>query len=328
MLFLSALVATFAWTSLALAATWELLSPSPPASYPARNLERFASEVGEATAGQLRIVVLADPALLDGRQIRLGVAAGRALAGEFLLSDLRDEDPVFEVDSVPFLATDYDEALRLWDASRAVIGSMLEERGLHPAFVVATPPRGMFAIKQITKVDDLRGLRLREDDRLIQRLAILTDAVPTPAPGSMTEAFAAGQIDAAIASLPVGAAEQAWRVATQYYDLRMSLPKSVVVFNRAAYGSLDPEIERAVLNAAVGAQNRGWQASATANNEAAVELHGRGMWVLPPDPNLQAELRGIGSRMVEEWERRSGPDGQRILRAYRAKQAAPTGIMQ
>lgn len=314
----------FAWTSVAAAATWEMLSASPPGSFEARNLEQFASEVEQATAGALRITVSPNLAHYDGRQIRQAVAVGRAPAGQFLLSDLRDEDAAFEVDSVPFLATDYNEALRLWDASRAVLRSMLEARGLHTVFVVATPPRGMFAVKQLTKMDDLRGLRLRDNDPLIHRLAILVDAVPTPAPGTMTEAFAGGQIDAEISSLPAGAAEQAWRAATEYYDLRVALPKSVVVFNKAAYGSLDPEIQRTVLNAAIGAQNRGWQASASANNEAMDELQAQGMSVAAADPKLLAEFREIGSRMAEEWERRSGPDGQRIMRAY--KQAGQSSV--
>lgn len=314
----------FAWTSVAAAATWEMLSASPPGSFEARNLEQFASEVEQATAGALRITVSPNLAHYDGRQIRQAVAVGRAPAGQFLLSDLRDEDAAFEVDSVPFLATDYNEALRLWDASRAVLRSMLEARGLHTVFVVATPPRGMFAVKQLTKMDDLRGLRLRDNDPLIHRLAILVDAVPTPAPGTMTEAFAGGQIDAEISSLPAGAAEQVWRAATEYYDLRVALPKSVVVFNKAAYGSLDPEIQRTVLNAAIGAQNRGWQASASANNEAMDELQAQGMSVAAADPKLLAEFREIGSRMAEEWERRSGPDGQRIMRAY--KQAGQSSV--
>ena len=314
----------FAWTSVAAAATWEMLSAAPPGSFEVRNLEQFASEVEQATAGALRITVLPNPAHHDGRQIRQVVAAGQAPAGQFLLSDLRDEDAAFEVDSVPFLATDYHEALRLWDASRAVLRSMLEARGLHTVFVVATPPRGMFAVKQVTKMDDLRGLRLRDDGPLIHRLAILADAVPTPAPGTMTEAFAGGQIDAAISSLAAGAAEQVWRAATEYYDLRVALPKSVVVFNKAAYGSLDPETQRAVLNAAIGAQNRGWQASASANNEAMDELLAQGMSIAAADPKLLAELREIGSRMAEEWERRSGPDGQRIMRAY--KQAGQSSV--
>jgi TRAP-type transport system periplasmic protein len=315
------LLAAYVWTSAAAAATWELLSPFPPDSYEVRNLKEFASDVAQATAGGLRIAVLADPARLDGRQIKQAVAAGRAPAGEFLLSDLRDEDAAFEVDSVPFLATDYFEALRLWDASRPVLEPMLEAQGLHTVFVVASPPRGMFASKKIVKMDDLRGLRILDDGPLTKRLTILADANPTLAPGSLAEAFAAGEIDAAIASLPAGAAEQVWKVVANYYDLRVTLRKSIVVFNKAAYRSLDPEIQRAVLNAAIAAQNRGWQSSATANNETMELLQAHGMTIAAPDPQLLADMREIGVRMTDEWARRAAPDGQTILRAYQLQRA-------
>jgi TRAP-type C4-dicarboxylate transport system substrate-binding protein len=307
----------YVWPSLAAAATWELLSPSRPDSFQARNLDQFANDVEQATAGQLRIVVLADPARLDGRQIKQAVAAGRAPAGELLFSDLRDEDAAFEADSIPFLATDYYEALRLWDASRPVLGRMLEAQGVHAVFAVASPPRGLFATKNITKMDDLRGLRLLDDNPFTRQLAILVEAVPTRVPGSMVQAFAAGEIDAAIASLPDGVAQQAWDVVDRYYDLGVTLPKSVVVFNRAAFGSLDPEVQRAVLNAAVAAQNRGWKASAAANNDAVDLMQAHGMSIAAPDPQLLADMRKIGARMADEWERRSGSDAQRILRAYR-----------
>ena len=307
------------WPPSATAATWELLSPNSPESFQARNLEQFASDVDQATAGQLRIVVLADSARLDGRQIKQAVAAGRAPAGELLLSDLRDEDAAFEVDSIPFLATDYYEALRLWEASRPVLARLLEARGVHAVFAVAEPPRGLFSTKNITKMDDLRGLRLLDDDPLIRQFAILAEAVPTEVPGSMTQAFATGQIEAAIASLPKGVREQAWEAAENYYDLGMTLPKSVVVFNRTAFASLDPVIQRAVLNAAVAAQNRGWKTSAMAHNDAIDHMQARGMSIAAPDPELLAEMRKIGSRMADEWERRSGSDVQRILRAYRSQ---------
>jgi TRAP-type C4-dicarboxylate transport system substrate-binding protein len=145
--------------------------------------------------------------------------------------------------------------------------------------------------------------------------------VPTPRPGSLAAAFEAGEVDAAIASLPDGAAEQVWRFVPNYYDLRVALPKSVVVFNKSVHRSLDPEIQRAVLNAAIAAHNRGWQASATENNDTMDLLRARGMTIAAPEPELVQGLRGIGAKMTDEWARRTGPDGQQILQAYQVRSA-------
>jgi hypothetical protein len=56
-----------------------------------------------------------------------------------------------------------------------------------------------------------------------------------------------------------------------------------------------------------------------ANNDAIDLMHAHGMSIAAPDPQLQAEMRKIGSRMADEWEKRSGSDAQRILRAYRSQ---------
>jgi hypothetical protein len=49
------------WALAASAASWELLSPFTPSSFEARNLQQFAIEVDQATAGELHMVVVADP---------------------------------------------------------------------------------------------------------------------------------------------------------------------------------------------------------------------------------------------------------------------------
>ena len=220
--------------------TWELLTPFASDSFETRNLEQFVSEIGEATNGGFKIVVLSTPSM-RGADIEQAIAAGRAPAGEFLISDLGGRNAAFEADLVPFLATTYDEALALWDASRPVLQPMLEADGLHLAFVVAHPPRGLFIERELWKMSDLRGVRILDDHPMTAKLAALVGAVPAERPpGTLAEAFAANRVDAMIASIPAGIAEKAWTFVPDYYDLRVSLPKSVVVFNRPAYAAARP----------------------------------------------------------------------------------------
>ena len=308
---------------LAEAATWELLTPFPADDFDTRNLEQFASDVRQATAGALEIVVLPEPGDLDSEGIERAVSAGRAPAGSFLLSDLGNRNPAFQADTVPFLVTSYDEALALWEASRPVLEPMLNADGLHVAMVTARPPRGLFARNEIWTMEDFRGLRILDDSPMTRRFAILAQAVPTPMPQSMSAATLAGAfgggIDAMIAALPVGVTGKAWTYAPYYYDLRMSLPKTVLVFNAQAYGALDEESRRALLNAAVEAQNRGWQASSAANNDAIDYLRAQKMTVAALEPEVAAGLAGIGETMAREWAERGGPQAEAILASYRVK---------
>src|SRR4051794_7503695 len=106
----------FAAATLALAASpafsqtkWNL-----PAAYPAdnphsENLALFAKDVADATGGKLQITVHAAASLFKAPDIKRAVQTGQAQIGEVLLSIHENEDPMFGVDVVPFLATSYPE---------------------------------------------------------------------------------------------------------------------------------------------------------------------------------------------------------------------------
>ena len=141
--------------------------------------------------------------------------------------------------------------------------------------------------------------------------------MPTERPaGTLAQAFAADRIDAMIASIPASIAENAWTFVSDYYDLRVALPKSAVVFNHGAYAALDPEIQRAVPNASVAAQNRGWSASAAANNDGIDLLRSKGMTVAAPPREVVDRLKQIGASMTRDWAQRAGNAGQAILAQY------------
>src|SRR6218665_2446215 len=94
-----------------------------PAAYPADNphsvnLIEFAKDVGDATGGKLQITVHAAASLFKAPEIKRAVATGQAQAGEVLISLHENEDPMFGIDVVPFLATSYPEAKKLWLASK------------------------------------------------------------------------------------------------------------------------------------------------------------------------------------------------------------------
>src|SRR6185436_3498718 len=81
-----------------------------PAAYPADNphsvnLIEFAKDVGDLTGGKLQIAVHPAASLFKAPEIKRAVATGQAQAGEVLISLHENEDPLFGIDVVPFLAT-------------------------------------------------------------------------------------------------------------------------------------------------------------------------------------------------------------------------------
>jgi TRAP-type C4-dicarboxylate transport system substrate-binding protein len=73
--------------------------------------------VADTTAGKLLIKIYPNGSLFPAATIMRAVRVGQAEIGEVLISLHEREEPIFGIDAVPFLATSYDEARRLWAAS-------------------------------------------------------------------------------------------------------------------------------------------------------------------------------------------------------------------
>ena len=93
------------------------------------NVMQFAADVEKATGGKLKITVHSNASLFKATEIKRAVQGGQAQIGEILLSGYPNEDPLFGVDSVPFLATSYADAAKLWKASRKALEDKFREAG-------------------------------------------------------------------------------------------------------------------------------------------------------------------------------------------------------
>ena len=137
-----------------------------PAAYPAdnphsENLVAFAKDVDTATSSKLQITVHPGASLFKAPDIKRAVQTGQAQIGEVLISLHENEDPIFGVDVIPFLATSYPEAMKLWKASKPAIEKKLAAQGLMLLFAVPWAPQGIYANKDINTIDDMKGLKWR-----------------------------------------------------------------------------------------------------------------------------------------------------------------------
>src|SRR6267143_458947 len=113
-----------------------------PAAYPADNphsvnLIAFAKDVGDATGDKLQITVHPAASLFKAPEIKRAVATGQTQAGEVLISLHENEDPIFGIDVVPFLATSYPQAKKLWAAYNVGTARIAELVGAQPVTIQA-----------------------------------------------------------------------------------------------------------------------------------------------------------------------------------------------
>jgi len=293
---------------------WDMPTPYGDATFHTQNVHAFAKDVDKATGGKLKITVHSAGSLIKHPEIKNAIRRGVVPIGEFLLSRISNENAVFGVDSVPFLAADYASAKKLWDASRPVIDKKLAAQGLKLLFAVPWPPQGIYAKKEIKSIGDLKGLKFRAYNTSTSRLAQLAGAVPTQieAPDIST-AFATGRVEAMITSPSTGANSKAWDFLSHFHHTQAWLPKNSIVVNLKALNALPADVKAALLKAADAAQVRGWKMSQAETDAKIAVMKKNGIKIITPSATLKADLQKIGATMTAEWAKKAGDDGKAIL---------------
>jgi TRAP-type C4-dicarboxylate transport system substrate-binding protein len=301
------------------AETWDMPVAYPASNYHTENAVQFAKEVGEKTGGEVEIVVHPGGSLFKGDEIKRAVQTCQVPIGERLISALGNENPIFEADALPFLATSFEESKKLYEAQKPQLEKILDEQGMMLLYAVAWPPQGLYSKKPIESADDMQGVKFRAYNAMTSRVAELMGAVPSQIEeAELSQAFATGVAESMISSGSTGYDRKLWEHTDYWYDAQAWLPKNMVIVNREAFDGLPEEQQQAILDAAASAEERGWQKAEELAGWYKEQLAAEGMTVQPPSDQLKADFEEIGERMTKEWLERAGEPGQEILDAYEA----------
>ncbi|WP_424988350.1 TRAP transporter substrate-binding protein [Microbulbifer sp. S227A] len=219
--------------STAMAEKWDMPTAYPDNSYMTENLRDFADAVRIATGGEIDIVIHPSGSLFPGNEIKRAVQTGQVQIGERIISAHANENAVFGVDSVPFLAPSFEDSVTLWDASRPVLSEILAEQNLVVLFSVPWPAQGLYSKKELTSIDDLKGMKVRGYNAGILHMAELAGAQGVQVEyAELTQALSTGVADATVGSGSSGVEKKLWEVLKYYYELNMWLPRNLVVVNK------------------------------------------------------------------------------------------------
>jgi TRAP-type C4-dicarboxylate transport system substrate-binding protein len=314
---IAAAVAFFA-TMVSAQTKWDMPTPYAATNFHTENVAQFAADVEKYTGGKLRIQVHPNASLFKAPEIKRAVQGGQAQIGEILLSGYSNEDPLFGLDSVPFLATSYQDSKKLWDASRKAVEERFAKQGMMVLYSVPWPPQGIYSSKPLNSISDMKGLKMRAYNPYTSRIAELAGAQPvTIQAAELAQAFATGAVNANITSGATGYDTKAWEVVKNYYDTQAWIPKNLVFVNKKAFDALDKASQDAVLKAAREAEARGWKISQEKTKWYLEQLTKNGMNVQAPSQQLMTDFRKIGQTMTEEWLKNAGADGKAIVDTYR-----------
>jgi TRAP-type C4-dicarboxylate transport system substrate-binding protein len=302
---------------------WDLPAAYAASNFHTENLTQFANDIDKATAGKLKITVHANASLFKANEIKRAVQGGQAQLGEILLANFENENPIYGVDGLPFLASSYPAAKKLADAQKPALEKLLAAQGMKLLYTVVWPPQGVYVNKELTSVADMKGLKWRAYSPATSKIAELVGAQPvTVQAAELSQALATGVVNSYMSSGSTGYDSKTYESIKYWYDVQAWLPKNAVIVNKKAFDALDAVTQTAVVKAAADAEVRGWKISEEKNEFYKKALAEKGMKILTPSPKLVADFRQVGGIMISDWSKRAGPDGEAVLATYQKSVAA------
>ena len=301
------------------AETWDM-----PMAYAASNFHsevgaNFAQCVTDATGGNLEIVTHPSGSLFPGNEIKRAVQTGQANIGERLISAHQNENPLYGVDSIPFLVSSFDEHEKLWEIAGPNVAAALDEENLHYLYSVPWPPQGLYFRDEVNSVADMKGVKFRSYSTATARLAELTGMLPVQIEAAeISQAFATGVADSMVSSGATGYDRKVWEHLNYFYIVDAWLPRNIVFVNKDAWNDLDDATKAAMNDCAAAAKAEGLQRSKDYTQFTLDGLKEGGMTVAPASDTLVEELKVIGATLTEEWLAAAGDEGKAIVDAYKA----------
>ena len=316
---LTATAITAAAAAPAFAETWDM-----PLAYPATNFHSaVAAEFGKCvttgTGGDITIATHPSGSLIAGNDIKRAIQTGQVPIGERLMSAHQNENAVFGFDSIPFLATSFDDSAKLWEAAKPTLEKLLADQNLTLLYTVPWPPQGIYFKTPITAVSEMNGIKFRAYNAATARLAELTGMLPVQIEAAeLSQALATGVADSMISSAATGYDSKLWESLNYFYEVDAWLPRNYIMVNSGVWDGLSDANRAVVTGCAELAEYAGNWRSREYTGFTLQGLRDGGMTVEPASDALKTGLQEIGVTMTEEWLAAAGEEGRAIVEAYRA----------
>lgn len=315
---MAATAMTVVGATAAMAEKWDMPLAYPATNFHSVNAADFAKCVGTGTGGKLEIVTHPGGSLFKGDDIKRAVQTGQAPIGERLLSAHQNENPLFGIDSIPFLATSFEQSEKLSKASRATMEKLLDKQNLVYLYSVSWPPQGFYFKKEVNSVADMKGVKFRSYNSATARLAQLTGMLPVQIEAAeLSQALATGVAESFISSGATGYDSKVWEQLGYFYEVDAWMPRNTVFVNKDAWKGLNDATRKVVTDCADKAAAAGLEKAKAYTTFTLDGLRKNGMKVQKASAKMVEELKKIGDTMTEEWLKAAGADGKAVVDAYK-----------
>ena len=171
--------------------------------------------------------------------------------------------PIFGLQPLPFLSPTIPENEALWYVARPYYEEALAKGNQTLLFGTPWTPNCIWATSKITKIDDLKGLKVRSFDIASTKAMQAAGMLPIQLSwADVIPALSTGTVAGVLTSDEGGVNSKLWDVGARYCNsIGYGFGIGVVTMNLDAYNKLPPDLQAVLHDAAGEAEKRGWQAS-------------------------------------------------------------------
>ncbi len=308
----------------ALAENWDLSNEYPPTSLQGQTADFFAKAVAEKTGGALTITVHHGAALgyksVDQFDA-VGDGALQAASSAFVF--LSGFDPVFQIGSLPFIASDMAETRKLYDMARPAYDAVFEDAKQMLLLATPWPASGLWGNKAFNSAEDLKEVKIRTYDVGSTETFRNAGAFPVQIAWSDVPAqLSTHAISAVLTSANGGAGAQFWELQSHFTDVNYTAGLQGIHVNRDAFEALSPEEQAAIQDAAAEAEAFGWQLAVDSLQADYEKLRSNNVTVTESiSLEFAAFLKEAGRPFAEKWLESAGDELKAIYDSYVAETA-------
>ena len=300
---------------------WNFAFAIAPTNFQVQNARNFAKEVKDATGGEVDIVVHAGGALgFKGPDHLAAVRDGLVQMASIQMNQQVGEDVFFGIESLPFLATSYDELKLLQKFTRPVFDEITTKFNQKILYLTPWPPQNFFSKTPVSQSPgQFNGLKVRTIDKnatdFFGKLGATTIQLPW---GEVVPSLASGAINAVATSSVGGVDGLFWEFIKHYTVLGWQMNTEMVTVNLDAWKRLKPDAQAKIEAIAKRSEPEFWKISVAQDASNVVEMRKNGMQIDEISPEMKANLRQIGESLWTDYLTKAGPRAQKAIESYKA----------
>ena len=291
--------------------SWDMPNEYGATSIPADADRLFAERLKEKSGGKITITNHFGGSLgYKSRDHWSAVEDGAVPIASTYTGVFAGIDPIFQLQSLPFVATNPEESKALLDAMRPWIEKAFAQGGQKYLLGAPWTPVGIWAKKLITDAEGLKNLKIRSYDKTgTLTLKNAGAAAIQLSWADVVPALSTGTIEAVLTSDEGGLSAKFYEYMDHFHHVGFTMGTNMIHMSQAAFDDLSPELQQAVLDAAAEVEAEAW---ANINDRIALNvkrLEENGVTSVTDVPAaFIGHLRDSGDPVTAEWRERFGEE--------------------